>query len=63
MKARLNSLGFDFTAKRQTLTLTVDGDYRNKYDELKDKDLEITIKPWRDHISKNANAYCWELLG
>lgn len=63
MKARLEKLGFDFAEKKQTLTLTIDGDFRRRYDELKDKDLDLTLKPWRKKRSLNANAYCWELLG
>ena len=63
MKAKLVSLLFDPIARKQRLTIQIDGDFRHRYDELEGKDLEITFKPWRKKRSLNANAYCWELLG
>jgi hypothetical protein len=63
MKCRIDRLGLDVLTKQQTLTILLDGDFRHRYDELKDKDLEVTFKPWRKKRSLNANAYCWELLG
>ena len=63
MKAKLVSLLFDPIARKQRLTIQIDGDFRHRYDELEGKDLEITFKPWRKNRSLNANAYCWELLG
>jgi len=37
------------------------GDAKAAYDELNGRDLEITVKPWREKRSKNANDYLWEL--
>lgn len=31
-------------------------------EELKDRDLRLTFKPWREKRSTNANAYCWVLI-
>ncbi len=39
------------------ITVTVSYDFREKYDQLKDKDLDIEIKQHREIRSKNANAY------
>lgn len=51
-----------FTDKgKERCTLEFDGLFRRQYDELKDKDLEITIKPYRQKRSLNANALCWKL--
>ena len=39
------------------VTVTVDTDFRESFDRLKDKDLDIEIKQHREKRSKNANAY------
>ena len=39
------------------VTVTVNSDFREKFDQLKDKDLDIEIKQHREIRSKNANAY------
>lgn len=39
------------------VTVTVDTDFRESFDRLKDKDLDIEIKQHRERRSKNANAY------
>lgn len=39
------------------VTITVKKDFREKFDQLKDKDLDIEIKQHREIRSKNANAY------
>ena len=63
MKARLGELSYDFGNKCQKLTLLLDGDFRKQYDESKDIDLEVIIKPYRKKRSLNANAYMWVLCG
>lgn len=63
MRAKLSDLSFDFQTGKQRLTLTIDSDFRKRYDEFKDKELEIEIKPYRAKRSRNANAYLWELIG
>lgn len=50
----------DLTMNRdgtQNITVTVQADFREPFDKLKDKDLDIEIKQHREKRSKNANAY------
>lgn len=50
----------DLTLNRdrtQNITVTVSADFRNEFDRLKDKDLDIEIKQHREKRSKSANAY------
>lgn len=50
----------DLTMNRdgtQNITVTVSADFREKFDQLSDKDLDIEIKQHREKRSKNANAY------
>ena len=56
MKAKLRDLTMnpDHTFN---VTFTTPDDFREKYDQLKDKDLDIEIKQHRERRSKNANAY------
>lgn len=41
----------------QNITVTVKADFREKFDQLNGKDLDIEIKQHREKRSKNANAY------
>lgn len=61
MKGRLTgySLNRDGT---QNVTVTVAADFGDSYDELKEQDVEVTIKKARKHRSLEANAYCWVLV-
>ncbi len=55
----------DLTMNRdstQNLTLVVDQDFRETYDQLADQRLDITIKKHRNQRSMDANAYCWVLV-
>lgn len=54
------SLGLN---RKQRITIELDADFRNDYDELKDNDIEVTIKRYRKKRSLDANAYAWVLLG
>lgn len=50
----------DLTMNRdgtQNVTVTVQADFREKFDQLKEKDLDIEIKQHREKRSKNANSY------
>lgn len=58
MKGRIIS----YSPYESRLTLKLDDDFREQYDELHDKDLDIAIKRWRNKRSLNANAYCWALI-
>lgn len=63
MKGKIVDFTADMISRKQRLTLALDGDFRGQYDNLKDRDLDITVKPWREKRSLDANAYCWKLIG
>ena len=60
MRAELRDLTFSVKGK-QILSLTLDDDFRERFDELNGKPLEVEIKPYRKKRSKNANDYLWVL--
>lgn len=62
MKSRLVDLSISLDGK-QRLTIELDGDFRSTWDELHDKDCEITVKRYRKKRSLEANAYAWALIG
>lgn len=43
--------------RTQNITVTVSVDFREQFDRLKDKELDIELKPHREKRSKSANAY------
>ena len=60
MIARLRDLMFTANG-RQILSLDIEGDFREGFDKLKDKQLDVEIKPHRVKRSRNANDYLWVL--
>jgi hypothetical protein len=46
----------------QNITVTVNVDFRETYDELHGKDINIEIKKYSKHRSLDANAYCWSII-
>lgn len=48
--------------KKQRLTLELDGDFRNKYDKLHDKLVEVSIKKYSEPRTLKANSYLWALV-
>lgn len=55
----------DLTINRdgtQNITVTVQADFREEYDELNDKDIKIEIKKYNKSRSLDANARCWVLI-
>lgn len=56
MKGRLIDLSLGLNRK-QRITIEVDSDFREKYERLKDTELDIEIKKHREIRSKSANAY------
>lgn len=56
MKGRLRDLTFGRNGE-QHITITVQSDFRDQYDRLKDKDVSVEIKVYRQARSKDANAY------
>ena len=56
MKGRLRDLTFGLGGE-QHITVTVKQDFRGEFDKLKDRDVRVEIKVWREPRSKDANAY------
>lgn len=55
----------DLTVNRdgsQNITVTVTSDFRESFDELYDKDINIEIKKYSKRRSLDANAYCWSII-
>lgn len=63
MQGRITDLNVSIFNSKQKLTLELDGDFRIQYDELKDKEIEVTIKPYRKKRSLDQNSYAWVLIG
>ena len=61
MKARLIDMTIGMNRK-QRITVELDEDFRERYDTLKDAELEVTIKKFRKKRSLDANSYMWVLL-
>lgn len=60
MRGTLRDLTFTGNG-RQVLSVTLDGDFRENFDKMRDKPVEVQIKPYRKKRSKNANDYLWVL--
>lgn len=56
MKGRLKDLTFGSKGE-QHITVTVTSDFRQSFDDLKDYEISVEIKRYREPRSKNANAY------
>lgn len=66
MKARgkIVNLDLDFVTHKPKLTLQLNTQYLEGYDEISNlDDLDITIEKHKEKRSLNANAYCWTLIG
>lgn len=61
MRGKLKDLTFGARGE-QHITITVTRDFRENYDKLKDGDVNVEIKKWREPRSKDANAYAWVLI-
>lgn len=63
MKARIKDLTFSREGEQIiTFALARGEDARTTYDNLRDKDVNIDIKQYRQKRSLNANNYAWELI-
>lgn len=62
MKGRLKELTIGLNGE-QHLGLVLLGDFREEYKRLKDQPVDIAIKKHRALRSRDANAYCWVLIG
>lgn len=61
MKAELGDLTTGRDGK-QRLTLILDGDIREQYDELSGKAVEMVLKKYHSRRTLTANAYAWVLI-
>lgn len=62
MRAALHDLTMTREGK-QILSLVLEEDFGDKYDELSGKPLTVDIKRYRPKRSLDANAYLWALCG
>lgn len=60
MTGRLKDLQFSRSGE-QIISISTKADVSELFDELKDVDVDIEIKKYREKRSKDANAYCWVL--
>lgn len=61
MIGRLKDLTFNGD-ESQNITITVGANFRETFDLLKDKDVEVEIKKASDRRTKNQNAFAWKLI-
>lgn len=61
MRGRLVDLSFGLNRK-QRVTIELEGDFRDKFDKLKDNDVRVEVKKYRKKRSLDANSYCWVLI-
>lgn len=63
MKGILKDIFYDFSEKRTSVLLKIEGNVHDDLVPLKGKDVSISLKKYRKHRSKDANAYYWTLVG
>lgn len=61
MRGKLKDLTFGPWGE-QHITVTVTQDFRESFDALKNSDVNVEIKKWREPRSRDANAYAWVLI-
>ena len=61
IRAILNDMSFDREG-RNRLTLTSFSDCSAEFDDLKDNEVSVIIKPYQKKRSLSANAYAWVLI-
>lgn len=62
MTGKLVSLTPSFEKGKQILTIEINGDFREAYDQLRDKQIAVDVKAYHPKRSLNANAYAWVLI-
>ena len=60
-KGRLTDLSLTLDGN-QRLTIQLDDDFRQQYEDLKDTEIDLTVTKHRERRSLNANAYAWVLI-
>ncbi|MCM1439193.1 MAG: hypothetical protein NC131_08325 [Roseburia sp.] len=61
MRGRLIDLAVGLNG-RQRVTVEIVGDFREKFNALKDADITVEFKKWHKPRSNKANNYLWGLL-
>lgn len=61
-KGRLKRAARDWETGKFEVTFEMDFDFSRQIDEIKEKDLRISAKQWREKRSLDANAYYWALV-
>lgn len=61
MKGRIVDYLFIRSGKGR-LTLDIDEDFRQKWEQLHDKDVDVTVKKYSEPRTLRANAYLWILI-
>lgn len=61
MKGRIKDYSFSFDG-HQRVTFELDEDFRQTFEDLKETDVDITVKKYRKRRSLDANAYAWVLV-
>jgi hypothetical protein len=61
VKARIASFTYRGLNKG-LLILELQGDFREQFDRLKDKDVDVEVKAFKEKRSLTSNAYLWALL-
>ena len=63
LKSRISGFTTDYASGKQMLTLELSTDFRPYIDELKEKDLTVCLKRYRNKRSHDANAFFWATVG
>ena len=61
MKAKIASFTYRGLNKG-LLILELQGDFREQFDRLKDKNVDVEVKAYKEKRSLTSNAYLWTLL-
>ena len=62
MKGRLVDLSIGLNRK-QRVTIELDSDFRSDYEALRESDISVDVKKFRQKRSLDQNAYAWKLIG
>ena len=64
MKCRgtIESVSINFMENRCNVKMSVSKNVAYDLENLKEKDLAVEMKPYKERRSLNANAYYWQLL-
>lgn len=62
LSGKLRDLSQEFSTGKQLLTIELAEDFRNYFDEFKEKDLSVEIKPKVKKRTNTANSFLWATL-